>query len=175
MKSTYLRAKSDMGNFFIDPDIAKAKTIDTDFYVQQQFYEDAKEKIFAPSWQFVGDADKLRHAGDAVPFTLLENYLNEPLLLTKDNGNTIHCLSNVCTHRGNLIVYEACKLRQLKCRYHGRLFSLDGKFISMPEFKEVENFPTADDNLHRLPVFKWGELLFTSLHPLHDAEFFWEK
>ena len=54
------------------------------------------------------------------------------------------------------VVYEPCKLNQLRCKYHGRLFSLDGKFISMPEFKEVENFPTEADNLHSLPVFAMG-------------------
>jgi choline monooxygenase len=153
-----------MPSFNIDKNIAKAKTIDTDFYTQQKFYEAAKEKIFAPSWQFIGDAGKLKEPGAAYPLILLENYLNEPLLLTKDKQNKIHCLSNVCTHRGNLIVYEPCKLNQLKCRYHGRLFSLEGKFISMPEFKEVENFPTKDDDLHQLPLFNWGELLFTSLN-----------
>jgi len=161
-----------MADFFIDPDIAKAKTMDTDFYTQPQFYEAAKEKIFVPSWQFIGDTDKLKEAGDAVPFTLLENYLDEPLLLTKDNQNEIHCVSNVCTHRGNLVVYEPCRLKQLKCRYHGRLFSLSGKFISMPEFKEVENFPTGDDNLHQLPLFKWGKLLFTNLNSVYSGESF---
>ena len=42
------------------------------------------------------------------------------------------------------------------------MFHLDGKFKSMPEFKEVENFPTEDDNLHELPLFQWGKLLFTT-------------
>jgi choline monooxygenase len=79
-------------------------------------------------------------------------------------------MSNVCTHRGNLLVYEPCKTTQLRCKYHGRLFSLHGKFISMPEFKEVENFPTEDDNLHKLPLFEWGRLLFTSVNPLIKAE-----
>jgi choline monooxygenase len=161
-----------MSSFFIDKNIAKAKTIDTSFYKDKQCYEEAKEKIFAPSWQFIGDAGKVKEPGDAFPFTLLENYLNEPLLLTKDNQNKLHCLSNVCTHRGNLVVYEPCKLRQLKCRYHGRLFQLDGKFISMPEFKEVENFPTEDDHLYQLPLFNIGELLFTRLHSTYEPEDF---
>jgi choline monooxygenase len=156
-----------MHSFFVDKNIGKAKTIGTGFYTEQRFYEEAKEKIFASSWQFIGDMGRLRSAGDAYPFTLLENYLNEPLLLTKDKQNKINCLSNVCTHRGNLIVYEPCKLNQLRCRYHGRLFGLDGKFISMPEFKEVEDFPTKDDDLHQLPLFKWEELLFTSLNAQH--------
>lgn len=153
-----------MAEFFIDADIAKAKTIHTDFYTQENFYDAAKEKIFANSWQFIGDTDCIKNPGDTYPFILLENFLNEPLLLTKDKENKLHCLSNVCTHRGNLIVYEPCKLNQLKCRYHGRLFSLDGKFISMPEFKEVENFPTEEDNLYQLQIKQWGKLLFTSLN-----------
>jgi len=159
-------------SFFIDKNIAKAKTIDTDFYTQRKFYKAAKEKIFAPSWQFIGNTEMVKEAGDAFPFTLFEHYLNEPLLLTKDKQDQLHCLSNVCTHRGNLVVYEACKLNQLKCRYHGRLFSLDGKFVSMPEFKEVENFPTSDDDLHQLPLFKWGSLLFTSLTSQYKAAVF---
>ncbi|MEP6464808.1 MAG: aromatic ring-hydroxylating dioxygenase subunit alpha [Parafilimonas sp.] len=161
-----------MPSFFIDADIAKAKTIDTDFYTQQKFYDEAKEKIFASSWQFVGDVNKVPEAGDAYPFTMLENYLNEPLVLTRNNKNEINCLSNVCTHRGNLVVHQRCKQNNLKCSYHGRQFSLDGKFISMPEFKEVENFPSKNDDLHKLLLKQWGKLLFTSLSAINNFDDF---
>jgi choline monooxygenase len=33
----------------------------------------------------------------------------------------------------------------------------------MPEFKEVKNFPSPDDNLTKLPLYQWGDFLFTSL------------
>lgn len=161
-----------MNQYFIDPDIAKAKTIDTEYYLSEEAFNVSKEKIFASSWQFATHTDTIKEPGSAYPFILLENYLNEPLVITHDKQNNLHCLSNVCTHRGNLMVYEPCKLSQMRCRYHGRLFSLDGKFISMPEFKEVENFPTEDDNLQRLPLFQWGKLLFTSLHQTHAPEKF---
>ncbi|MGB8194234.1 MAG: SRPBCC family protein, partial [Chitinophagaceae bacterium] len=49
-------------------------------------------------------------------------------------------------------------------KYHGRLFKLDGKFHSMPEFKEVRDFPSVDDDLHQLPLFQWGNWLFTGLN-----------
>ena len=159
-----------MGLFHVDPDIARANTIHTDYYTSAQSFELSKERIFAPSWQFVGSTDLVKENGSAYPFILLEHYLNEPLLLTRDKDGKVHCMSNVCTHRGNLMVYEPCKTNQLRCKYHGRLFSLDGKFISMPEFKEVENFPTDADNLHSLPLFQWGNLLFTSLNPILTAD-----
>ncbi|HEY8933923.1 MAG TPA: aromatic ring-hydroxylating dioxygenase subunit alpha [Cyclobacteriaceae bacterium] len=156
-----------MPAFNINPDISRAQTIATDFYLNPENFEHAKEKIFAQSWQFVGDTDQVKEPGWVTPVNLLENYLNEPLLLSRDKQGDLHCLSNVCTHRGNLIVERPCKINDIRCKYHGRRFQLDGKFQSMPEFKEVKDFPTADDNLTQLQLFQWGKWLFTSLNPNH--------
>ncbi len=161
-----------MAQFTIDPAIAKAKTISTEFYLNPKHFESAKEKIFANSWQFIGDTDQVKDTGSALPITLLENYIDEPLVLTRDKNGTLHCVSNVCTHRGNLIVEGPCKLSDIRCKYHGRRFSLNGKFLSMPEFKEVENFPTEDDDLTSLPIFQIGRLLFTSLTKTLGSDIF---
>ncbi len=164
-----------MARFFVNSDISIAKTLSTEYYTELPYFEESKEKIFAATWLFIGNSELVKETGSTYPFILFENYLNEPLVLTRDKVNEIYCLSNVCTHRGNLIVYEPCRLNQVRCKYHGRLFQLDGKFVSMPEFKEVKNFPTRDDHLTNLPLFKWSKLLFTSLNPLYAAtEFFRE-
>jgi choline monooxygenase len=159
-----------MPRFTIDPDIAIARTPHTDLYTDPQLFEHTKEKLFASSWQFIGDTDLVPASGDVYPFTLLEKMLDEPLVLVRheggghrDAGGALRLLSNVCTHRGNLVVNEPCRLAQLRCRYHGRMFNLDGSFRSMPEFKEVRDFPTSADDLHRLPLARWGKWLFTSL------------
>lgn len=164
-----------MSGFIIDADIAKAKTISKDFYTSSKYFEDAKEKIFATTWQFAGNTDLLKEESSCYPFLLLENYLNEPLLLTKDRQQNLHCLSNVCTHRGNLIMYEPYKTSNLRCKYHGRLFSLDGKMISMPEFKEVKDFPSAADDLNKLPLFRWHKWLFTSVDKKIEGEVFFKE
>ena len=161
-----------MRRFVIDPNIARARTIATEVYTSAAIYEEAKEKIFASSWQFIGHTDRVAEPGSVWPFMLLNDYLSEPLLLSRDKTGAVHCLSNVCTHRGNLLAYEPCKSSQLRCKYHGRVFDLDGKFQFMPEFSKVENFPTEADNLTKLPLFQWGKLLFTSLKPLFPAEKF---
>ena len=158
----------------VNPDIARARTIDTDVYNSQAYYELAREKIFVPSWQFIGDASVVSSIGKCHPINLLPGCLDEPLVLTRDEKG-IHCLSNVCTHRGNLVVYESCIAPQLRCRYHGRLFQLDGKFRSMPEFREVEDFPAATDDLPSLPLFRWGNLLFSSISNKYPAEKFLGK
>jgi choline monooxygenase len=161
-----------MPRFFVDPNIARAKTIDADFYTSAEVFEQCREKIFAPSWQFIGNNELVREQGDVYPFTLLPGYLDEPLLLTKDKTGELNIVSNVCTHRGNLVVDKACKLNNLRCRYHGRMFGLDGKFVSMPEFKEVEDFPSEADNLPKLEVFKWSNWLLTSVNPIYPKDLF---
>ena len=163
---------STMAKFSVRKNIARAKTISTEVYTSTEAYKIFKEKIFACSWQFIGDTDLVKEKGSCHPFILLKDSLHEPLLLTKDNQEKIHCISNVCTHRGNLLIYEPCKGANIRCKYHGRVFHLDGTFKSMPEFKEVENFPSTDDNLHQLPLFTWGKLLFTSLEKKYKPEIF---
>ena len=147
--------------FAIDPDIARARTLDTAFYTDPEIFALAKEKLFVPSWQFIGDSSLA--PGSALPFTLLPGFLDEPLVTVRDAGGAVRVMSNVCTHRGNIVVNEPCKVTHLRCRYHGRIFDLDGRFRSMPEFKEVVDFPSAADDLVSLPVEGWGPWLFTSL------------
>jgi choline monooxygenase len=161
-----------MPRFTIDPDIARAKTPDTGLYTDPHVFQEIKEKCFATAWHFIGDRTQVATPCQADPFILLEHYLDEPVLLINDN-NTLRVLSNVCTHRGNLVVNEPCRLNHLRCRYHGRQFDLDGSFRSMPEFKEVQDFPTETDNLKQLPLETWGPWLFTSLNPAQSFEAGW--
>lgn len=164
-----------MNKFEVDPEISKAKTISTEIYLNPFYFELSKEKIFAKTWQYAGDTDQVKEPGWVTPVNLLENYLNEPVFLSRDKSGVTHCLSNVCTHRGNLLVEKPCKLNDIRCKYHGRRFNLDGTFLSMPEFKEVRNFPTADDNLTNLPIFQWGKWLFTSLDSSINTEPFFKE
>jgi choline monooxygenase len=74
------------------------------------------------------------------------------------------------------MVYEPCSAQKhLRCKYHGRAFHLDGKFISMPEFSAVENFIPENNHLHDLPLFNWGPLLFTQLTKGIGPELFFQE
>jgi len=150
-------------NLWVHEDISLAKTLQKDFYLSPKFFEEAKEKIFAKSWQWLCSGNPGAEPGQCTPVNLLPGYLNEPLLLTTDAQGLAHCISNVCTHRGALLVQEACSAANIRCPYHGRLFGLDGSFKSMPEFKEVQNFPAPSDNLASLPLQSFAGSLFTSL------------
>ena len=157
-----------MADFFIDPDIRRAKTLPADFYTDESYFELSREKIFARSWHLVGRADEVE---SLMPVTLLPGFLNEPVLLSR-NVDELLCLSNVCTHRGKILIEEPCKASLIRCGYHGRRFDLSGKFLSMPEFSDVEDFPTDADNLTRIPFAIRGGFAFASVDPIASFEEF---
>lgn len=156
--------------FTVDPDICRAATLPARIYTDPAIYEAAKERLFARSWQFVADSACVKSPGQVAPFTLLEGCLDEPLMLTRDGDDRIHCLSNVCTHRGNLVVERGGHERFLRCRYHGRRFGLDGSFQSMPEFEGVVGFPAPCDDLPRVPFGQWEPFLFAGITPAFSFE-----
>ena len=155
----------------IEPDqiraaIAEAETLPGSFYTDPATFERLRERVFARSWQFVGDIDQVKVPGQVVPTTVLEGCVDEPVLLTRDTDDRLHCLSNVCTHRGMLVCEAPSITGGLRCRYHGRRFALDGRFVSMPEFEAARDFPRPSESLPALPLRQWGKLLFTSVTPL---------
>ena len=92
------------------------------------------------------------------------------MLFSRDGKGQDHCLSNVCTHRGNLLVDKAGIKRILTCSYHGRCFKSDGSFKSMPCFEDVENFPSKEDDLSQVPFGKRLNMFFVNLYPQQNFE-----
>lgn len=154
----------------VDPAIGHAWTLPSEFYTSPESFERSKEAVFARSWQFLCDTDLVRAPGQVQPLTLLEGFLDEPLLLTRDTDDRVHLMSNVCTHRGNLVCEGAGHERFLRCRYHGRRFGLDGSFQHMPEFEGVAGFPAESDSLPTVRHGLWDKLLFASLDPAVPLE-----
>ncbi|MEM1179526.1 MAG: aromatic ring-hydroxylating dioxygenase subunit alpha [Acidobacteriota bacterium] len=150
--------------------IEKAATLPSAYYTDEELFRRSIERIFARSWQFIGDTSQIKMPGAVQPFTLLEGSLEEPLLLTRDWDDKVHLMSNVCTHRGYLVAEQAGCERHLRCRYHGRRFSLDGRLKSMPEFSNVEGFPAPQDDLPQVPFDRWGKFLFAGLAPTHALD-----
>src|SRR5688572_4126374 len=154
--------------FSIDADIRVARTLPARVYSDPTLFRAQQSRIFARSWQYAAHDDVVKVAGQVYPFTLLPGALDEPLLLTRDAQDKVHALSNVCTHRGTLVVEGAGHEQQLRCRYHGRRFTLDGGFHSMPEFEEAAGFPSPADDLPRFALGVWERFLMVSLAPALD-------
>ena len=141
----------------IHPEIAKAKTLPSNYYTDESIYNSLLEK-FSATWNFVGHVSMLEHS-TTIPVTIGNN----PMMLTKDESGEFHCISNVCTHRGMVLTERSTNRRTIQCPYHGRTFNLCGKLKYMPEFEQAENFPSGSDDLPSKKIKNWQGLLFANL------------
>ena len=159
-------------SYRIDADITIADTLPGAFYHDAAVYALMRERVFARTWQWLGELHDVVEPGSLSPHELLPGLMNEPLLLARDGLGELRCLSNVCTHRGNLLIKEACRAGRIRCGYHSRRFDLSGRMTFMPEFKEAKNFPSATDNLAHVPFGSWANHGFAALDPVAPlAEF----
>ena len=147
----------------IHPDITKAQTLPSEYYTNEQNYFGVLQK-FSSTWNFIG-LESMLDQNNIIPVTIGDI----PMLLTK-SGTEYYCISNVCTHRGMLLCDEGKTSSTIKCPYHGRTFSLSGEIKHMPEFENVENFPSPSDDLPVAKVINWHGLLFASLSTDDDFE-----
>lgn len=149
----------------VHDDITQASTLPASFYTSDYWYESCKEKIFAATWQFCTSRERLSQRGQVIPHSILPGMLDEPVLFVRGEDDRLRCISNVCTHRANLLVHEPCVAKNIICGYHGRRFNLCGEFQHMPEFHGAQNFPSGADNLASIPHDVLGNFLFASLNP----------
>ena len=153
-----------MTSFEVDPDISRAATLDKAFYLDAAVYERTRDRVFGRSWQWLGELADVAEAGSLSPREMLPGLLDEPLLLARDAAGGLRCLSNVCTHRGNLLVQAACRADGIR-GYHSRRFDLAGRMTFMPGFEGACDFPSARDDLPEVPFAAFQGHGFASLAP----------
>jgi len=153
----------------VDAELRRASAIGKDAYGEDA-YRRSLDRVFARTWHVVADAGDVASAEWSHPTTLLPGSLDEPLVLVRDGAHRLRCLSNVCTHRANLLVHEPCRTTSLRCRYHGRRFGLDGRFAHMPEMEGAAQFPSKTDDLPSVAYAEWGPLVFASIAPAHPFD-----
>ncbi len=151
--------------YAVDADIARASTLPSAFYRDDAAWAAARERVFARSWQWLGGLDDIAAPRSLSPRELLPGLLDEPLLLARDGDGTLRCLSNVCTHRGNLLVRESCRAGEIRCGYHSRRFDLAGRMTFMPEFEGARDFPSPADHLPEVALGTLAGFAFASLDP----------
>jgi choline monooxygenase len=160
----------DKSSVNVNEDILYAHTLPGTVYSSATFFENCKELVFTKTWHFITDTDQIRNSNFVYPFILSKGFLNEPLIFTRDKEDKLRCMSNVCTHRGNILVQSPNAMRDIVCCYHGKRFGLDGCFKSMPGFDDAANFPSESDNLTQVSFNQFGKLLFASLNPAFSFE-----
>lgn len=127
------------------------------FYSDPEIYEREIERIYMKVWLYAGHISEVPNVGDWFLFELA----NESVIIVRSSEDEVHALLNVCRHRGSRVCVESkgCS-RNLRCRYHGWSYGLDGKLISAAHMDE--SFDKADVALKRIHVEILAGLIFVN-------------
>ncbi|MEM9610030.1 MAG: aromatic ring-hydroxylating dioxygenase subunit alpha [Actinomycetota bacterium] len=136
----------------VDP----GRALPAEAYRADSFAADV-DHVFRRDWVFVGTADEVSEPGDYVTTELG----GQPVIVQRDQDGRLGAISNLCAHRGTLLVEGYGNAKRFSCPYHGWTYADDGRLLAVP-------YTTRDDvdrSAHCLPRYRaeeWRGLVFAS-------------
>lgn len=149
----------DLSDYHATDDLSRASTLPARWYLDADFLELEKERVFWRTWQPVARTELLLRPGDYFACDLL----GEPLVITRDLNNELRAFYNVCRHRAGPVAQGKGNRKSLQCKYHGWTYDLDGRLRQAPEFEGVKEWDSSAVCLQAVRVEAWGPFVFVNL------------
>ena len=149
----------------INADTAVATGLPNLAYTSDEFLLAERNRVFAPSWACLAFESTLPASGFAKPI----EFIGLPLLAVRDEAGVLRIFHNVCSHRGRLLVNEACKVRSgIKCPYHAWHYAAHGELLGTPHIggtgvHEIANFERSRHGLKEIRSHSWMGMVFINL------------
>jgi choline monooxygenase len=141
--------------------VGGTRTLPWSWYTDPTVLGLEQERIFRRSWQYAGRADEVAEPGS---FTTTR-VGDVPVVLVRDEDDTLRAFLNVCRHRGSLVCEGSGKRSTLQCPYHAWTYGLDGRLITAPRSNREGGLDTDELGLVRLALDTWGPFVFVSPDP----------
>lgn len=142
------------------PDPLDGWTLPAWTYSDPEFFEQEKERVFAPSWQVVCHVSDIPGAGDWHGL----DYLGESVIVVRGTDDVVRAFTNVCRHRGSRLVDGArgCA-KKLVCPYHAWTYELDGRLTGVPDSASYPGMDKARHGLVPVAMEIWRGFIFVRL------------
>ena len=118
-------------------------------YVSREYFEQERERIFRKVWLNVGRVEQIPQPGDYFVKDLA--VCNTSILVVRGKDGTIRAFHNMCSHRGNQLVWDdegTCQ--NFTCKFHGWTYALDGSLRHITD--ERNFFDLKKETLGMTPV-----------------------
>ncbi len=150
----------DGARFAEDIALPRAETrIPTGRYTSPAFARREAERLWKQVWQMACRAEDIPAAGDYIEYTVGD----QSFLVVRGDDGTIRAFANACRHRGNTLRTGAGHCSQIRCRYHGWAWALDGRLADIPDRHLTVEVADDDYRLAEAAVGEWAGFVF--LHP----------
>ena len=144
---------------------AEAHGLPNAVYTSDDYFERERDTVFARTWACIGRGSDAPRPGDVYPVSLM----GFPLVLVRDEQGALRVFHNVCSHRGNRLVAEPCRVAgALRCPYHSWTYRLDGTLKGTPHIggigkHELAGFEHEKHGLRPVRSAEWLDLVFVNL------------
>lgn len=131
------------------------------WYRDASYWPLEQKTIFARSWLFAAHVSEV-----AAPNSWrAETLAGYPIVLVRDGGGVLRGFHNVCRHRAGPLTSGESGLcdGELRCRYHGWRYALDGRLKNARDFGPAGGFDPRAFSLFPLRVELWRGLIFVAL------------
>jgi phenylpropionate dioxygenase-like ring-hydroxylating dioxygenase large terminal subunit len=125
-----------------------------DYVTAQGFGADLRR--LAGGWQAVCRSDEVAGPGSQKAVRAATT----PVLLARGEDGALNAVSNVCRHRGLILVQDVAQASAIRCPYHLWAYGLDGRLAAAP-FMDGADLSGCD--LPRYGVCEWGGWVFVNL------------
>lgn len=145
-----------------------AESIDSYYYKDKRILRDENYLIFRSMWNYVGRKDMLPNIGSYFTASIG----GEPVVVLRNMG--ISAFSNVCRHRGTVLVEGKGDMNKFICPYHGWTYDLNGKLLGCTEPCGWEKLDKEKNSLPQFEVRNIGPWLFVNPNE-YKHNISWEK
>lgn len=118
-----------------------------------------REHLFGAEWICIGRGDEIPKPGDYMSFQLCD----EPLVALRGEDGNIRIFSNVCRHRGAILVEGRGNGPRLVCPYHHWSYDHQGRLAGAPRMEAHGQFDKAGCRLPQFASEEWHGFLFVNL------------
>ena len=145
-----------------------ARSLDREYYVDESFFRQECEKLFLAHWMMLGRTRDLLPPSPQKGNSLRAiDHFGIPLVLCRDQDQSIRCFHNVCRHRGAVMVNEGLGCAEkgvISCPYHAWKYDCHGRLVGVPNMAEIPDFDRDQHGLLSVQVAEKGGFLFVRIH-----------
>ena len=109
--------------------LVRPDCVHKDVYIDPEIFSLEVKRIFTRSWNYLCHESQLAYPGDYLTTEIADN----PVMVIRDEDNTVRVLHNRCAHRGaKLLENGQGNAAVISCSYHGWCYKTNGELLSIP-------------------------------------------
>ena len=149
------------------PDLG-SEPLSTEPYISEEYFEAERERVFRRLWLNVGSVSDCPAAGSY--FVREVAVCNTSVLIVHGRDGVIRAFHNVCSHRGNKLVWSerGSAKGYFTCCIHGWSYDLQGELRGVMDDEKFSRLEKTDHGLRPIYASVWKGFIFVNFQDEPD-------